>query len=82
MGKFDGYEEDDFEPMLVKIHDCILYIRADEEIVEENEDISFDLMDENAFIFVDAANPCHFNLVHDENKILFQVIIFNFIFRN
>ena len=81
MGKFDGFDEDDFEPMLVKIHDSILYIRADEEIPEESEDILFDLMDETAHIHTNPNDPLNFYLLHDDKKILFQVCIVNLVIK-
>jgi hypothetical protein len=70
-GKFDGFEEDQFEPMLVRVKDSVLYIRAEADV--EDEDISFDLTDESTVVSQDASDLLSLNLVHEDKKILFKV---------
>lgn len=74
-GKFDGFEEDIFEPMHIAIKQDSLFIRPAPEEGDESspdDDIAFDLTEEGTFVFIDDQDPLVFILEHEDKRILFR----------
>lgn len=57
--------------MLLRILDSVLFIRGDAEV--DDEDISFDLTEASATVFLDPLDKTCFKLLHDDKTILFRV---------
>lgn len=75
-GKFDGFEEDQFEPLVVRLSGGVLCIRAEPGGAEE-EDITFDLCHPSASIRADSTNASTIIVEHEGKRMILKVLIFS-----